>query len=114
MGSLENLVEHRASVFTPVYIMVAGNEEIRLPEIFQNVLQQIEFFGITEFGDIAAENSEVNIWISIDVFNGLPQIIFGIGERIEVYIAEPGESEGSLVTVLPVGEDGQRYHADSQ
>ena len=81
--------------------MVARNEEIRLPEIFQNVLQQIEFFGITEFGDIAAENSEVNIWISIDVFNGLPQIIFGIGERIEVYIAEPGESEGSLVTVLP-------------
>lgn len=80
--------------------MVAGNEEIRLPEIFQNVLQQIEFFGITEFGDVAAENSEVNIWISIDVFNGLPQIIFGIGERIEVYIAEPGESERSPAALV--------------
>ena len=113
MGGLENLVEHSASVFTPVYIMVAGDEKIRFPEVLQNVLQQIKFLGVTEFSDIAAEDGEGNVRIGIDVFNGLPQVVFGIGERIEVHITEPCESEGSFVAALSVGKERQRYHTDS-
>lgn len=39
---------------------------------------------------------------------------FGIGERIEMYITEPCESEGSFVAALSVGKERQRYHTDSQ
>ena len=94
--------------------MVAGDEKIRFPEVLQNVLQQIKFLGVTEFSDIAAEDGESNVRIGIDVFNGLPQVVFGIGERIEMYITEPCESEGSFVAALSVGKERQRYHTDSQ
>ena len=72
MGGLENLVEHSASVFTPVYIMVAGDEKVGFPEVLQNVLQQIKLLGVAEFSDIAAEDGKGNVRIGIDVFNGLP------------------------------------------
>ena len=85
--------------------MIARQQEIGLAEILQNLLQQVEFFRITEFRYITTENGEVYSRIGIDVLNGLPQVIFGISEGIEVYIAEPGESKGSFFAVLPVGED---------
>ena len=79
--------------------MVSRQQQIRFPEAFQYFLQQQELFCITEFGDISTENREVHGRIGIDVFNGLPQVVFGISEGIEVYVTEPGESERDAVTL---------------
>ena len=99
VGCLENLVEHGAAVFAPVHVVVSRQQQIRFPEAFQYFLQQQELFCITEFGDISTENREVHGRIGIDVLDGLPEVVLGISEGIEVYIAEPGESERDAVTL---------------
>ena len=89
--ALKIFVEHGAAVLAPVHVVVARQQQIRFPEVFQNLLQQQELFGVSEFRDVSAEDCEIHGRIGIDVLNSLPQVVFGVGEGIKVYIAKPGE-----------------------
>jgi hypothetical protein len=54
VGCFENLVEHGTAVFAPVHVVVARQQQIRFPEVFQNLLQQQELFGVSELRDVSA------------------------------------------------------------
>ena len=86
-------VECRASVFAPVYIMVACRHKIWSLQLLKQGVQHHEFAGVSEFRQISAQNDEINFRIAVYIFNRILEIFLGVCERIEMDIAQPCEGE---------------------